>query len=86
MILNIRLTDAKWHRDIAFDHMCIAADNGLVYSEAYAYSQWDLWNSRIEIEECEYCNKYKGHMAPNHFASRMCKSGKRNHCTCDACF
>jgi hypothetical protein len=30
--------------------------------------------------------KGKTPFAPNHKASEQCKSGKRNHCTCDACF
>jgi hypothetical protein len=35
---------------------------------------------------CAYCAKYAGQMHPSHNASPMCKSGKRNHCTCDTCF
>lgn len=39
-----------------------------------------------EIEACAFCQKNKGKMAPPHFASPNCESGKHNHCTCDACF
>ena len=39
--------------------------------------------------DCAYCmnelNKGRT-MFPNHNASRGCKSGGKNHCTCDACF
>lgn len=38
------------------------------------------------IANCAYCQKYKGQMHPDHFASPYCKSGGHNHCTCDACF
>lgn len=86
MILNIRLDDAKWHRQMAFDRMVIAHEQNALMNEAYAFADFDLWDTRIEIEECAYCFKYKGQMHPDHFASYMCKSGKRNHCTCDTCF
>ncbi len=41
---------------------------------------------RREIEACAFCRENKGKMAPRHFASPRCESGKRNHCTCDVCF
>jgi hypothetical protein len=39
-----------------------------------------------EIDNCAYCQANKGQMAPRHFASPNCESGKHNHCTCDICF
>lgn len=41
---------------------------------------------QVVFEECEFCNKHAGQMAPPHFASITCKSGGRTHCTCDTCF
>jgi len=35
---------------------------------------------------CPICTANAGRMYPNHNASSFCKSGKRNHCTCDTCF
>lgn len=38
---------------------------------------------------CDYCDRMKSTGStfyPRHFASPLCYSGKRNHCTCDACF
>lgn len=32
------------------------------------------------------CNYPKDGMMPNHEASERCKSGKRDHCTCDTCY
>lgn len=39
--------------------------------------------------ECEYCDEQRemnSRFAPSHNASSGCRSGGRNHCTCDACF
>jgi len=39
--------------------------------------------------ECSLCvrirDEHKG-FGPNHRASSMCESGKREHCSCDLCF
>ena len=39
-----------------------------------------------EITDCKYCQANKGQMAPRHFASSRCESGRHNHCTCNICF
>lgn len=36
--------------------------------------------------DCEYCLTVSVFGGPDHKASSMCRSGKRNHCTCSACF
>ena len=39
--------------------------------------------------ECVECDRYRAEglsMFPSHVASARCESGKRAHCTCDACF
>jgi hypothetical protein len=36
---------------------------------------------------CTYCDAHGDEsMMPSHDASSACESGKRPHCTCDACF
>lgn len=86
MQLNVTLSDAKWHRDYAFNMMCYFADNGNYMREAESFAAFDRWDRAIQIEECKVCQANKGRMYPNHFASSNCKSGKYNHCTCDTCF
>ena len=42
---------------------------------------------RRTADGCSYCEQYYADsMMPHHDASEACKSGKREHCTCDACF
>lgn len=42
---------------------------------------------RMPPGECAYCDQCRtDSMMPSHTASSHCESGKRNHCTCDACF
>jgi len=41
---------------------------------------------KAEIDECSLCHEYQGQMAPPHFASDRCESGKHPHCSCDVCF
>ena len=39
--------------------------------------------------ECAECDRYRAagtSFHPSHTASSYCESGKRAHCTCDACF
>ena len=36
--------------------------------------------------ECNICVSHYGTHYPAHYASGHCKSGKRNHCTCNSCF
>lgn len=39
--------------------------------------------------DCDFCQQYRSSpysMAPPHDASTRCKSGRRSHCSCDACF
>lgn len=36
--------------------------------------------------ECYTCRLNSVFGGPSHNASSMCRSGKRDHCTCDACF
>ena len=41
------------------------------------------------IENCEYCKEIKKReitFYPEHFAKPWCRSGKKEHCTCDSCF
>lgn len=39
------------------------------------------------VEGCNYCEEHKNdYMFPPHDASPTCKSGNRDHCTCDTCF
>lgn len=41
----------------------------------------------VSPDDCNYCKLYGGSlMMPPHFASAGCKSGGRNHCTCNICF
>ena len=41
-----------------------------------------VWRS-----DCVTCvTQGRGAFAPNHEASRRCKSGQRDHCTCGICF
>lgn len=39
--------------------------------------------------ECSYCDREReagNSFHPPHDASPRCRSGKRNHCSCDTCF
>lgn len=37
--------------------------------------------------DCQTCQDWgQDHHGPSHEAMSNCKSGKRNHCTCDGCF
>lgn len=41
--------------------------------------------------DCGACEKVRNHptlspFAPGHRSNSFCRSGKRNHCTCDSCF
>lgn len=36
--------------------------------------------------DCEQCRRNSVFGGPGHNASSMCRSGKRNHCTCDTCW
>lgn len=39
------------------------------------------------LNEWSYYNQFqKTPFAPSHKASKFCKSGRENHCTCDTCF
>jgi hypothetical protein len=43
----------------------------------------------VYVDGCTYCETEKAAADtdfPSHFAGRMCESGKRNHCTCSACW
>ena len=37
------------------------------------------------VAGCKGCESY-GEYGPSHWASPLCRSGGRVHCTCDACF
>jgi hypothetical protein len=41
---------------------------------------------RHKVPGCSYCDGEKTSFHPSHDASSRCESGKRNHCSCDACF
>ena len=42
---------------------------------------------RRPVGGCSYCDECRhDNMMPSHTASPRCESGKRNHCTCDACY
>ena len=43
----------------------------------------------VFIEGCKYCEDCKASgddRMPPHFAKLSCKSGGREHCTCDTCY
>lgn len=45
----------------------------------------------IVVASCPGCAEFYAHpkadpFTPRHNASSRCKSGKKNHCTCEACF
>lgn len=45
----------------------------------------------VIVPDCSYCQEYYNHpklspFMPSHYASPRCRSGSRNHCTCDTCF
>lgn len=42
-------------------------------------------DNKCGLEGCQYIYG-EGGFGPNHYASSGCKSGRRNHCTCDTCF
>ena len=44
---------------------------------------------KAEPGECKFCDQMREEgreFQPDHDASRRCESGKRAHCSCDACF
>jgi hypothetical protein len=43
-----------------------------------------VFNGVCGIDGCGYASK--GGFEPDHFAMSGCRSGRRNHCTCDGCF
>lgn len=50
-----------------------------------------LEHRRVVFRDCEGCREHYKTVKPPRFGSahepsRMCRSGKRPHCTCDACF
>ena len=40
----------------------------------------------VSIAECTHPVCADGRPGPSHWASPLCRSGKRAHCTCDGCF
>lgn len=70
------------------------------YSTAAEYGLFSLWAEDIARMEksgrikrgCEACLEFYHSadpinvFAPAHTATSHCRSGKRNHCTCDGCF
>lgn len=45
----------------------------------------------VALGECSTCDHYRQQSGPrgffpSHTAGRGCRSGKRDHCTCDGCF
>jgi len=48
-----------------------------------------LTGSRAPVGECPTCDRAREtgeRFMPRHTASARCRSGQRNHCTCDTCF
>lgn len=48
-----------------------------------------LTGFRAPIGECPTCDRAREtgeRFMPRHTASARCRSGQRNHCTCDTCF
>jgi hypothetical protein len=43
---------------------------------------------QVNAEVIAACGMYQcaGKPGPSHWASPLCRSGRRNHCTCDGCF
>jgi hypothetical protein len=41
---------------------------------------------RLPQGECASCDEFGTGMGPSHDASARCESGKREHCSCNACF
>ena len=44
---------------------------------------------KAPIGECAYCDRERAlnnSFHPPHNASRTCRSGRHNHCSCDTCF
>lgn len=66
--------------------MCPSCGEALTVGNIYADDLSRCSNCIDEMTNCSYCQEMKGKMHPSHFASFNCESGKRNHCTCDACF
>ena len=64
------------------------------YEKALAEEQeieteaWRLFGDKIQVtdRECPSCRVYSIFGGPSHNPSPMCRSGKRPHCTCDACW
>lgn len=40
---------------------------------------------RHKVDDCAYCQRAEKYH-PYHDPSPACKSGRREHCTCDTCF
>ncbi len=41
----------------------------------------------LHSPNCPFCDEHKGDpMMPAHHASRNCRSGGKDHCTCDVCY
>lgn len=57
------------------------------HGEPYERLAWDGW-PRYYVG-CEYCRREQDRGStffPSHRASARCRSGGRQHCTCDTCF
>lgn len=61
-----------------------------VRSTADVQAETDAWYAERPLANagvyCPACIDYAGRMAPPHTPSMQCESGKRPHCSCDACF
>lgn len=48
-----------------------------------------IMGRRAPVGECPLCDRARetdDQMMPSHTASDRCRSGHRNHCTCDTCY
>lgn len=46
----------------------------------------DKFGNNKAHPDCDYCREVSVFGGPSHTASSNCRSGRRNHCTCDTCW
>jgi len=63
--------------------LCVSCWDGVCEAE---FRKGALMRHELPPGECVACDAYRGQMHPSHDASPNCESGKRDHCSCEACF